>query len=103
MGSTRNRKLSPSGGTTFMGDRGPPISSRTWSVSAFFRDFFDFDEKKLKICDGKIRPTFEILSPGGRAVQTTQNLEEFWKTSWIGVKKELKARYPKHFKPGDPY
>lgn len=72
-------------------------------VSAFFRDFFDFDEKKLKICDGKIRPTFEILSPGGRAVQTTQNLEEFWKTSWIGVKKELKARYPKHFKPGDPY
>ena len=46
---------------------------------------------------------FEILSPGGRAVQTTQNLEEFWKTSWIGVKKELKARYPKHFKPGDPY
>ena len=72
-------------------------------VSAFFRDFYDFDEKKIKICDGKIRPTFEILSPGGRAVQTTQNLEEFWKTSWIDVKKELKARYPKHFKPGDPH
>ncbi|MFR6032441.1 MAG: ATP-dependent helicase C-terminal domain-containing protein [Bacilli bacterium] len=55
-------------------------------VSAFSGTFSTL-MKKLKICDGKIRPTFEILSPGGRAVQTTQNLEEFWKTSWIGVKK----------------
>ena len=42
--------------------------------------------------------TFEILAPNGRPVQITRNLEEFWKTSWLGIKKELKARYPKHFK-----
>ena len=37
MGSTKNRKLSPSSGTTFMGERGPLISSRTMSASLFFR------------------------------------------------------------------
>ena len=72
-------------------------------VSARFRDFFDFNPKSLKICDGKILPTYEILAPNGRPVQTTQNLEEFWKTSWPAVKKELKSRYPKHFKADDKY
>ena len=72
-------------------------------IASFFRDFFEFDPKKIRICDGRVRPTFEILSPGGRAVQTTQNLDEFWRTSWPSVKKELKARYPKHFRATDPY
>ncbi len=76
-------------------------STKRATVSSFFRDFFTFDSKKLKICDGKIKPTFELLAPSGRPVQTTQNLEEFWDTSWAMVKKELKARYPKHFKPTD--
>ena len=70
-------------------------------ISSFFRDFFAFDTKKIKICDGKIKPTYELLAPSGRPVQTTQNLDEFWNTSWQAVKKELKARYPKHFKPDD--
>ncbi len=73
------------------------------SVSALFKDLFSFKGSSLRICGGKIKPTYEILSPGGRVVQTTQNLEEFWKTSWIEVRRELKSRYPKHFKPGDPW
>lgn len=73
------------------------------TISSFFRDFFRFDPKKVRICDGKIKPTFELLAPSGRPVQATQNLEEFWNTSWAAVKKELKARYPKHFKPDDPH
>lgn len=71
------------------------------TISSYFRNFYDFDPKKIKICGGKIKPTFELLAPSGRPVQTTQNLDEFWCTSWPSVKKELKARYPKHFKPGD--
>ena len=67
-------------------------------VSAKFSELYDFDSRKIKIAGGKILPTFEILAPNGRPVQITQNLEEFWKTSWEGVKKQLKARYPKHFK-----
>ena len=67
-------------------------------VSAKFSELYDFDGRKIKILDGKMPATFEILAPNGRPVQITQNLEEFWKTSWLGIKKELKARYPKHFK-----
>ena len=78
-------------------------ASKRATISSFFKDFYDFDSKKIKICDGKILPTFELLAPSGRPVQTTQNLDEFWTTSWISIKKELKARYPKHFKPTDPH
>ena len=67
-------------------------------VSAKFSELYDFDPRKIKIAGGKIAPTFEILAPNGRPVQITQNLGEFWKTSWAEVKKQLKARYPKHFK-----
>ncbi len=74
------------------------IATKRAYVSAKFSELYDFDEKKLKIADGKIKATFEILAPNGRPVQLTQNLSEFWKTSWEPIKKELKARYPKHFK-----
>lgn len=74
------------------------LSLKRAVVSSKFSDFFDYDGKNLKIADGKIKPTFEILAPNSRPVQITQNLDEFWKTSWLNIKKELKARYPKHFK-----
>lgn len=74
------------------------LSQKRAVVSSKFSDFYGYDGKNLKIADGKIAPTFEILAPNGRPVQITQNLGEFWKTSWLNVKKELKARYPKHFK-----
>lgn len=72
-------------------------------VSASFKDLFGFDESSLIICNGNIKPTFEILAPNSRPVQTTQNLQNFWSTSWINIRKELKARYPKHFPPTVPY
>ena len=78
-------------------------SARRAVISASFKDLFSFNSKGVSICGGKIAPTFEILAPNGRPVQTTSNLEEFWKTSWAEVRKELKARYPKHFKPDSPY
>ena len=72
-------------------------------VPASFKDLFGFDSKGLSICGGKVVPVFEILAPNGRPVQTTTDLGEFWKTSWANVRKELKARYPKHFKAEDPW
>ncbi len=67
-------------------------------VASLFKDFYGYDGAKLKICGGAVLPTFEVLAPNGRPVQTTQNLGEFFKTSWLPIKKQLKARYPKHFK-----
>jgi ATP-dependent helicase HrpB len=46
--------------------------------------------------------TIELLSPSFRPVQTTVDLESFWRSAYFEVKKELKARYPKHSWPDDP-
>lgn len=71
------------------------------SVASYFKDFYDFDPSKVRICQGRIPLTCQLLSPRGIAVQTTSDLANFWDNGWPQVKKELKARYPKHFKPGD--
>ena len=46
---------------------------------------------------------FELLAPNGRAVQTTQDLRSFWTTTYAEVRKELRARYPRHPWPEDPW
>lgn len=43
-----------------------------------------------------------LLSPAGRLVQTTSNLPRFWETSYADVRKDMRARYPKHPWPEDP-
>lgn len=46
--------------------------------------------------------TFELLSPAGRPVQVTQDLASFWRRGYPEVRKELRARYPRHPWPEDP-
>lgn len=46
--------------------------------------------------------TFHLLGPNYRPVQVTSDLVGFWKGSYFEVKKELRARYPKHSWPDDP-
>ncbi len=45
---------------------------------------------------------FQILGPHYRPVQITDNLERFWQQSYPELRKELKARYPKHPWPENP-
>ena len=54
------------------------------------------------IAKGKIPLTLHLLSPAGRPVQITQDLENFWHSTYKEVKKDLMGRYPKHFWPEDP-
>jgi ATP-dependent helicase HrpB len=47
--------------------------------------------------------TFALLAPNGRPVQVTQDLRSFWNTTYQEVRRELRARYPKHPWPEDPW
>lgn len=55
-----------------------------------------------KVNGGKIPVLIELLSPGYKPVQLTQDLKSFWANGYFEVKKELKRRYPKHEWPEDP-
>ena len=46
---------------------------------------------------------FELLAPNGRGVQTTRDLRSFWNSTYQEVRKELRARYPRHPWPEDPW
>ena len=47
--------------------------------------------------------TFELLAPNGRPVQITRDLQSFWNSGYAQVRKELRARYPRHPWPEDPW
>ena len=55
-----------------------------------------------RVDDGTRPILMELLSPGFKPVQLTQDLRSFWSTTYFDVRKELKRRYPKHAWPENP-
>ena len=51
---------------------------------------------------GKRTVLMELLSPGFKPVQLTQDMDSFWSNAYFEVRKELKRRYPKHYWPENP-
>lgn len=76
-------------------------SEQAPKVSARIQEFFGQNTNPT-LLGGKLRMTIELLAPNYRPTQITSQLENFWKTGYHEIKKELKARYPKHPWPDDP-
>ncbi|MQT99668.1 ATP-dependent helicase HrpB [Pseudomonas sp. FSL R10-2245] len=55
-----------------------------------------------RIAGGRQVVKLHLLSPARRPVQVTQDLGNFWRSTYAEVKKDLKGRYPKHYWPDDP-
>jgi ATP-dependent helicase HrpB len=59
-------------------------------------------ETTPRIAAGRVPVRLELLGPNYRPVQVTQDLKSFWDGTYQEVRKELRARYPKHSWPDDP-
>lgn len=56
-----------------------------------------------RVAAGRVPVVVQLLGPNYRPVQTTQDLRGFWSRTYPEVRRELRARYPKHSWPDDPF
>lgn len=56
-----------------------------------------------RIAAGRVRVLMHLLAPNYRPQQVTDDLASFWKSAYFEVRKDLRARYPKHSWPEDPW
>ena len=71
-------------------------------VSARLQDCLGLFETP-RIDNGQRPVLMELLSPGFKPVQLTQDMHGFWTSTYFEVRKELRRRYPKHRWPDDPF
>jgi len=56
-----------------------------------------------RIAGGRVRVLLHLLAPNHRPQQVTDDLASFWANTYQQVRKDLRARYPKHAWPEDPW
>ena len=56
-----------------------------------------------RVARGRVPVLMHLLAPNRRPVQVTTDLRNFWNQTYREVRKELRARYPKHPWPEDPW
>lgn len=70
-------------------------------LSVRLQECFGMDDTP-RVDDNRRPILMELLSPGYKPVQLTQDLKNFWQTTYFEVRKELRRRYPKHYWPDNP-
>ena len=70
-------------------------------VRARIQDCFGMQDTP-RVDNGQRPVLMELLSPGFKPVQLTQDLRNFWAETYFEVRKELRRRYPKHSWPDNP-
>ena len=76
------------------GARGPTMAVR-------LQELFGLPDTP-RVCGGAIAVVLHLLGPNYRPVQVTSDLASFWANVYPQVRKDLRARYPKHSWPDDP-
>src|SRR4029078_3221742 len=56
-----------------------------------------------RVAGGRVPVLMHLLAPNMRVTQITDDLASFWANTYAMVRKDLRARYPKHSWPEDPY
>ena len=74
----------------------------TVSASAKLQELFGLGETP-RIGQRREPLLLSLLAPNGRPVQVTRDLKSFWDRTYREVRKELRARYPRHPWPDDPW
>ncbi|MDP1992441.1 MAG: ATP-dependent helicase HrpB [Syntrophales bacterium] len=93
------------------------VAPETWLLPSGTRKRLDYEAGDVPVIAARLQEFFgcretprlcgqplmlHLLSPAGRPVQITQDLDGFWERSYPAVKKELMGRYPRHYWPDDP-
>ncbi len=79
---------------TYAGE-GPPV------LAVRLQELFGWTETP-RIAGGRVAVVLHLLGPNFRAVQVTGDLRSFWASAYFQVRKDLRARYPRHSWPEDP-
>jgi ATP-dependent helicase HrpB len=74
----------------------PPI------LAVRLQELFGWTETP-RVAKGRVPVQLHLLGPNHRPVQITTDLRSFWSTTYQQVRKDLRARYPKHAWPEDPF
>ena len=93
------------------------LAPETWNLPSGTMKRLDYETGEIPIIAARLQEFFgcsrtpavcgepvmlHLLSPAGRPVQITRDLDGFWERVYPEVKKELMGRYPRHHWPEDP-
>ncbi len=71
-------------------------------LAARLQELFGLAETP-RVAAGRCAVVLHLLGPNYRPVQVTADLRNFWNTTYAEVRRDLRARYPKHPWPEDPW